>query len=384
MPAPGRLFPLRGFSLLSLLAILFVGCAESDKPVAKSNSEPSASAPAGTKRLIFLTNGEDPFWDTCNAGFQEAAKTLGLQDAKLTVDFHKNSGGEVGQINRLKQYGTESDIAGIAISVVNADNVGIAKEMKSLMDAGVKVITVDGDLNMETYPGHRSYYIGTDNLVAGRVLGTAAKQVLASRKKESGAYVQFAGFRDNDNARKRMNGFQETIGESYKELDRMPDQMARDKARDNVRAAIDNFEKDGLVALVGIWAYNAPAIAGVVKERKARDKFAVCTFDADQQAIVDMGEGNIDVMVVQNPFDMGFQAVRMMKAMLANDEATIKEMFPKPAGEPGADVYTTGLRVVVPGPESPLKPEMFDSKTVEFMELPAFKSWLDKYKLISS
>lgn len=384
MPAPGRLFPLRGFLLFSLLAILLVGCAESDKPVAKSNSESSPSAPAGTKRLIFLTNGEDPFWDTCNAGFQEGGAKLGLKEANLVVEFHKNSGGEVGQINRLKQYGTESDIAGIAISVVNADNVGIAKEMKSLQDAGIKVITVDGDLNSEKYPGHRPYYIGTDNLVAGKVLGTAAKHLLANRMKESGAYVQFAGYRDNDNARKRMNGFQEAVGESYKELDRMPDEMKRDKARDNVRAAIDNFEKDGLVALVGIWAYDAPAIAGVVKERKVRDKYTVCTFDADRQAIVDMGEGLIDVMVVQNPFDMGFQSVRLLKAMLAGDEATIKEMFPKPAGEPGADIYTTGLRVVVPGPESPLKGDMFDVKTVEFLELPAFKAWLEKYKLVSS
>ena len=43
---------------------------------------------------------------------------------------------------------------------------------------------------------------------------------------------------------------------------------------------LPNFENDGLVALVGIWAYDGPAIADVVTERKVRDKYTVVTFDA--------------------------------------------------------------------------------------------------------
>lgn len=88
-------------------------------------------------------------------------------------------------------------------------------------------------------------------------------------------------------------------------------------------------------------------------------------------------------MVVQNPFDMGLQSVRLLKAMLTQDEATIKEMFPK-AGEPDGDIYTTGLRLVVPTESDLLKADMFDSSTVEFMKLNTFREWLAKYKLTSS
>ena len=96
-----------------------------------------------------------------------------------------------------------------------------------------------------------------------------------------------------------------------------------------------------------------------------------------------MAKGNIDAMVVQNPFDMGFQSVRLLKAMLTDDKATIDEMFPR-ASEPDGDVYTTGLRLVAPDGETPLKADLFDSKTVEFMKLGEFKDWLAKYKLTSS
>jgi ribose transport system substrate-binding protein len=161
----------------------------------------------------------------------------------------------------------------------------------------------------------------------------------------------------------------------------MPDNMDLAKARDNVRNAMQNH-KD-LVALIGIWAYNAPAIADVVTESNTRDKFVIATFDAQDLAIAAMEEGKIDVMVVQNPFDMGVQTCRVMKAMIAGDDATLKEMFPK-QGEPDGDVYTTGLRVVVPSADSPIKADLFDSKVVEYMLLPDFKAWLAKYGLHSS
>jgi hypothetical protein len=40
--------------------------------------------------------------------------------------------------------------------------------------------------------------------------------------------------------------------------------------------------------------------------------------------------------------------------------------------------------VVVPNAKSPVKPTLFDPKVVEYMLLPDFKAWLDKYRLHSS
>ena len=97
----------------------------------------------------------------------------------------------------------------------------------------------------------------------------------------------------------------------------------------------------------------------------------------------EMAKGNIDAMVVQNPFDMGYQSVRLLLAMLKDDQATIQEMFPR-AGEQDGDVYTTGLRLVVPDGPTPLKAEAFDAIIVEFMKLGDFRNWLAKYKLTSS
>jgi ribose transport system substrate-binding protein len=358
---------------LALLALVITtGCGASGT---------SSEAGGGAKRFIFLTNGDDPFWDACNAGLQDGAKAFDCEAAGIQVVMEKNNGTAQGQIDKLRQFASQSDIAGLAISVIQADNAAIIEEMKNLQAKGVKVITVDGDANVEKFPGARPYYIGTNNLVGGEVLGQACRELLTARGVKSGGYVQFAGFTDNDNARSRMNGFQKAVGKEYTELDRMPDEMNLSRARDNVRNALNNHPD--LVALVGIWAYNAPAIAEVVEERMVRDKVSIVTFDAQAIAIEHMHAGRIDAMVVQNPFEMGRQAVRLLKAMHTGDNAVVSEMFPH-HGEPGGDIYTTGLRLVVPDEGSPLKAESYDAEVVEYIPLSKFQAWLKQYNLTSS
>jgi ribose transport system substrate-binding protein len=369
-----------GVLLALVAATLLVGCSSGGGNPATGVGSGAVKA-AGLKRIIFVTNGDDPFWDACLSGLKEGEKLHELNAAGLAVERDVNNGTAEGQIEKLRQYATQDDIAGVAISVIQADNLAIVEEMRKLQAKGVKIITVDGDVNRELYRDARTFYIGTDNVTGGKTLGTATKALLEAKGAKEGGYVQFAGFTDNDNARSRMNGVQEAIGTAYTERSRDQDGMDLAKARDNVRNAISNH-KD-LVALVGIWAYNAPAIADVVTEAGNRDKFVIGTFDAQALAIEHMQKGNIDVMVVQNPFDMGVQTCRLMKAMIKGDDATIKEMFPK-QGEPEGDIYTTGLRVVVPSAESPVKPDLFDAKVVEYMLLPDFQAWLKKYDLTSS
>lgn len=367
--------------LMAISAVVFtVGCNQpSDSQSADSSSKGGAT---GTKRLIFVVNTDDPFWDACRKGLETADKDLELASIGYKAVMEVPDGSIKGQIDKLRQIGTQNDVAAVAVSAISADNPSIASELEQLKAKNVKVITVDGDMLHSKYRGTRKYYIGTDNIIAGRELGKAAQKLLSSKGVTSGGYVQFVGYTDNDNARRRMDGFMAGVSDAYKEIDRVSDETDLSRAQENVRNAIQNHQKE-LVALVGIWAYNAPAIAKAVKAAKIKDKTVVVTFDAQEQAIREMEDGFIDAMMVQNPFDMGYQAVRLMKAMVTDDEATQKEMYPNLEQENG-DIYTTGLRVVVPNNGSPLTKEDFDTDVVEFMTLDQFKDWLAKYGLKSS
>jgi ribose transport system substrate-binding protein len=328
----------------------------------------------GMKRIVFLNNTNSPFWDACRAGMVEAENELKLKDVGLTTVMEVNDDTTGGQINFLRQFGTQRDIVGVAISPVVADNPAIAAELKKLRDKGIHVICVDNDL-AENYRDAREYYIGTDNVKGGRQLAICAKTL----RPEGGEYVQFVGRTGAQNAKERMDGFKEGVGDNFKEMARMEDEAKRAKARDNVRDAMTNFPE--LKMLVGIWSYNAPALVDVVKE-KDRSDLTVVAFDAEQGAVAGMSEGRIHALVVQNPFDMGYQMVKLLKALHEKDDKTVQAMFPN-EGEPGGDTYETGLKVVIPDNMSPLKEAQFD-KVVEVLTVDQFKEWLAKYNLKSS
>lgn len=362
----------------------FLGCSpdskngSGDAGAGANGSAPKMSAASGTKRIVLLNNTDSPFWDASRAGIAKAVEDLGLPKAGFTAVMDTNDGTEQGQIEKLRQYGIQSDIAAVVISPVSASNPAIAEELKNLSKKGVTVGCFDSDLD-EKFRSVREFYVGTNNVLGGKVLGAAVKNM----KPDGGNYVQFVGLDSQQNAVQRMDGFTEAVGDKFKQMDRRIDETDRQRARDNVRDVIAKYPD--LSILVGIWSYNAPAIVDVVKEKDVRSKFVVATFDAEPLAIQQMGSGMIDVLVVQNPFGMGYQAVKYAFAKAQGDKAVVEAMFPN-MGKPNGDTLDTGLRVVVPNEGSPLKPEMFQEfgSGVEYMPLKDFQDWLKKYDLTSS
>jgi ribose transport system substrate-binding protein len=360
--------------LAACLAATIAGCG-GEVPEAGSDSS-AGTGTSAKKRIVILTNGDNPFWDPCEAGAMEAASELKLEEAGFTVSFERANFTVKGQVDKLKQYGLATDIVGIGISVYDDSSPAIANELKKLQEAGIKIVTIDGDVDRERFRDVRFAYLGTDNIIGGRELGRAA----AALRPEGGKYATFVGNKGNSNARARISGFAEGAGDKFVEVESLDDGGKPEVARKMVRDALDRHPEIDM--LVGIWAYNGPAAIQIVTERELRGKTKILTFDADEASIKGMGDGNMDAMVVQNPFNMGYQGVRILKALVEDDQEVIQEMYPN-HGEPDGDLFRTGLKVVVPNEGSPLKQEAFDSET-EFLTLDEFKVWLKKYNLKSS
>ena len=317
------------------------------------------------------------------SGMQDAERDFKLPAAGLRVVRDVNDGTPKGQVDRLRQYANQSDIAAVAVSVTDSKNVAIANAMNACQDAGIKVIAIDSDVDRENGRDARFAYLGTDNVVGGQQLGKAA----AGIRPQGGKYATFVGLKGAANAIERIGGFATGAGDKFTQVENLGDEMDRNTARKNVRDALDRHPD--IDVLVGIWAYNAQAIVAVANERGIRDKTTIVVFDAAPDAINDMEQGHIDAMVVQNPYEMGYQGTRLMKALVTDDQQTIHEVLPKydpqtkKFTEPDGDILTTGLRVVHPDEGSPLTKEMFND-TTEFLSLSEFKKWLSEHNLKGS
>jgi ribose transport system substrate-binding protein len=362
--------------LVVCLGLMFIGC-RGEVP------EGTSGAKGNPKRIIILTNGDDPFWDAMRRGMEKASTDLNLEEAGLVAFLDKGDFSEEAQINKLHQYATQSDIAAVGISSVDAKNRGIADAMRELQKKGVFVVCIDSDMDVKKYRDTRCAYLGTNNVIGGQELGKTAKGLLPN----GGKYATFVGLKSVANAIERIGGFAQGAGPKFSESDSLADGGDENQAQENVKITLNNHPD--INVLVGIWAYNAHAIVQVVKDRNIRNKTTVVVFDAAPLALDDMEQGKIDAMIVQNPYQMGFLGTKLMKALIEKDHNTIQEMYPD--YDPGTgkfqsqngDIFTTELRVVVPDKASPLKPEMFDSNT-EFFYFEDFKKWLADRKLTGS
>jgi ribose transport system substrate-binding protein len=369
-----------------VFAALFAG--QFGQAVSQGAEPAGRNAAAGepgkdVKRIILLTNGADPFWDAMRAGMLDAERKFKLADAGLRTVMDVNDGTAKGQIDKLRQYANQTDIAAVAVSVTNAQNAGIARAMSDLERNGVKVLAIDSDVDRSKSRSSRFAYLGTDNVLGGEELGKAARGI----RPEGGHYATFVGLKGAANAIERIRGFKKGAGDKFEQVENLGDDMDLSTAMKNVKDALNRHPE--LTTLVGIWAYNAHAIVEVVKQRGLRDTVTVVVFDAAPKAIRHMEEGNIDAMVVQNPYDMGYKGTRLLKALIEDDAATIHEMLPSwdPATgkfkDPSGDLIVTGLKVVHPDHGSRLKKSMF-APTTEFIKLSDFKKWLAEHKLTGS
>jgi ribose transport system substrate-binding protein len=186
----------------------------------------------------------------------------------------------------------------------------------------------------------------------------------------------FVGTASAANARERREGFFKGAGDKFKLGETWEDGNDPGRAASNVKSAVAKNPDLGL--LLGLWSYNAAPIAEEVKSNgELRKKANVVTFDLDEAAVEHISAGQIDASVCQNPYEMGYQGVKLLKALITKDEKTAKEVLPD------GKTRDTGVRVLVPKADSPVMKEN-KAQGDDVITIDEMKKWLDSKGLKSS
>ncbi len=328
-------------------------------PAKNARLTPAVKTVAGPIKLLFITNSNADWWNAVEKGMRDGGK-----EVEVTVEMRRNEGTTQGQIERL-QEALSLDVQGVAVSVIEAEAPGVADAMRALQDAGKVVIAIDSDIEARSADA-RSAYIGTDNVKAGEVAGRAA----AALRPKGGKVATFVGTSGAANARERKQGFFKGAGPLFKDVETLDDNGEFARARDNAQTALSKY--GDLDVMLGLWSYNAWNISEeVAKNAEARKRITVVTFDLDEASVGELVAGHIDVSVCQNPYEMGLQGVKCLKAILRGDDKALKEILPDGKSR------ETGVRVIVPKKDSPVKGD-------DVLDINEMKSWLASKGLKSS
>lgn len=269
----------------------------------------TAAGNTGAKnyKLAFVTNNASDFWTIARKGVEKADGEL----ANVTVEFKIPADGTAAEQKRIIDDLLSTSTNGIAMSPVDPDNqIGLINETAK------KALVVTQDSDAPT--SDRTVYIGTDNVAAGRQAGNLIKEALPN----GGKIMIFVGKIDARNAQERYQGVKEALANSNIQiLDVRTDDTDRARAKTNVADTL--VKHSDVAALVGLWSYNGPAIANAVKEAGKTGTVKIICFDEEDETLAGVKDGSIYATVVQQPYEFGYQSVKMMSQILGGDRAGI-------------------------------------------------------------
>lgn len=265
-------------------------------------------------RLAFVTNNASDFWTIARKGTEKAAQEL----QNVEVDFRIPGEGTAAEQKRLVDDLLARGIDGMAISPVDPAN-----QTQMLNDAArqILVLTQDSDAPQS----NRACYIGTDNRAAGRQAGQLIKDSLPG----GGKIMVFVGKADAQNARERFEGMKEALaGSNIQVLDLRTDDADRVRAKSNAADTLVKYPD--VAALVGLWAYNGPAILSAVKDANKVGQVKIIAFDEEDDTLKGVKEGSVIGTIVQQPYEFGHQSIKAMAQILGGDKSVIpasKQIF---------------------------------------------------------
>lgn len=266
------------------------------------------------KEVYYLvsTNLALPYWQSAAAGFQRAAAEYKVT-ARVVGPDNYDPQAELAAL----QQAVAAKPAGILISVSNASV--LQPEIDSAVNGGIPVITMDSDA-----PGSRRlYFIGTNNLEAGRLGGARVIQKLGGH-----GNVVFFTLAGQANTEERLKGFQDVFSSQpgvkiVQVIDVESDpNIAFDRTRQ--LAVLTGAKK--IDAFVCLESSSGKVVADALKRAGATDRLLIA-WDVSQDTLDGIKAGTIDSTIVQKPFTMAYLGLKGLDEVFHDPPPKLNQDF---------------------------------------------------------
>lgn len=261
------------------------------------------------KQLAFVVNAASDFWKLAEAGVKKAQGEFPNYDMQLKYPAQGTAALQNALMDDLVASGTDA----IMISSVDPKT---SVDAFNRIAGQVPLFTTDSDAP----DSNRIAYLGSSNTAAGVQAGEVAVKALP----KGGKCMGFVGFLGADNAKERIAGFKQAVeGKGIELVDVRGDDVDFARARSNVDDVL--AANPEINCMVGFYSYNPPKIYEALQAAGKLGQITVIAFDEDPITLGAVKDGSFAGTVVQQPFEWGYQGMKLMVAYLEGDKSQIPE-----------------------------------------------------------
>jgi ribose transport system substrate-binding protein len=336
------------FSAVFALSLCGANCKDPPKTDPASGGEGgTASTPSGKRlKIAVIPKGTThEFWKSVHAGAMKASKELDVEivwKGPLKEDDLK---AQIDVVNTFVAQG----VSGIVVAPLN--DAALRAPVKAAVGAKIPVVVFDSDLQGEDHTS----FVATDNQAAGKLAGDAMAKALGDK----GNLIVLRYQEGSASTQNREKGFLDAV-KTKSDLKLVSDNQYGGATTESAFQKSESLliaHKAQTGAIQGVFTPNESTTFGMLqalKKSTVNKKVKLIGFDSSEKLIGALKEGDIEGLVVQNPFNMGYLAVKTMTEHLR--------------GKPVEKRIDTGARYVD-------KSNIDDPQIKEVMQ-PDLKKWL--------
>lgn len=246
------------------------------------------------------------FWKSVHAGVLKAEQELNGKGIKTKV-FWK---GPLREDDRDQQVQTVENFATRGVSgivLAPLDSQALVNPVTSAVQAGIPVVIFDSDLKSDKQVS----FVATDNYKGGTIAG----EFLAQQLNGKGNVILLRYAVGSASTEAREAGFLEALKKHSGIKLISSDQHAGPTRETSYQASQNLLNRLGN-DVHGIFCPNENSTIGMTKALrdigKAGGKVKMVGFDAGSQSVLDLKNGDVQGLVVQNPVKMGYLGVMTM------------------------------------------------------------------------
>ncbi|MDE2125969.1 MAG: ABC transporter substrate-binding protein [Armatimonadetes bacterium] len=269
---------------------------------------PGSAGAGGKLQIALIPKGvTQSYWQTVKAGAEKAAAE---DNASIIFQGPTEETQTVEQKNILDAQIVKG-VSGIVMAACDAH--ALAPEVQKAQAAGIPVVMIDSGITPDTSVA----FIATNNVTGGADAADELARLVGPKGGDVGLlpFVKGAGSSDD-----RENGFKQELAK-YPQLHLVVTLYSNsdvNKGQDAVDSMLAAHP-----GLAGIFACNQGGAVGAaqsIRQKGDTGKVKLVAFDGGDEEIADLKDGVIQALVVQRPFQMGYQGVkRVVQAIKAHE-----------------------------------------------------------------
>jgi ribose transport system substrate-binding protein len=304
------------------------------------------SAGGGVVRIAVIPKGTThEFWKSVHAGAVKASQELGVEiiwKGPLREDDLK------AQIDVVQSFAAQG-VSGMVVAPLS--DKGLVGAVHQAVEAKIPVVIFDSDLQ-----GHdHTSFVATDNFAAGQVAGQAIVKLVGGKGK-----VLLLRYNEGSaSTTNRENGFLDVVRKTPG-IAIVSDNQYGGATTESAFSTSENLlsaTKAGDGGVDAIFCPNESTTFGMLlalEKAGIAGKVKFVGFDSSAKLVAGLKQGHLHGLVLQNPFKMGYLAVRTLSRHLKGEKV-----------EPRID---TGATLVTQ--------ENLGQPEIQELVLPDLKKWL--------